>query len=484
MTSQPPAAQPPAAADTSPLPPWGARCETRSDLRDANPTRRVRDAAGRVLDPARRQRRHARTPPGVVPGSPRSVASACPAAWRPGWPRRTRPTPAGAAPSSPRTTSTPPAVPPSRPATPQGPAARANHGRTPAIQRQRRILAAGATAALLAGIVLVLLLNRPAPAGAGPERQRGRPSPEPAATAAARTAPPAAPAAEPTSPPAAGSRRPSRSSPRRPDRRAHPGRAPTAAPPALAPTTAPAPTAAPAAPTVQPQPTAAPAVAPTSAPTAPSSHPRSQPSRQSRASPPRQFRRSSPRASPERRAICRRPGRRLAQTPPYATWSDGAYRLQAREVASYVAIAAPNDPVPPNVLVSATLRKTGGPPGGGYGLIVRNQSPEVPRRQQPGASTPTSPKLATWASSASGGARATTGSTSCPGRARRPYARAARQRVHRPHQWPAPVSIDHQRRPKWRGSTMTSSPMVAVGVFAGGDNNEVALDRFTVQVPY
>jgi hypothetical protein len=60
---------------------------------------------------------------------------------------------------------------------------------------------------------------------------------------------------------------------------------------------------------------------------------------------------------------------------PYAAWSDGAYRLRAQQAARFVAVGTPVDPAPANVVVSATFRKTGGPPGGGYGLILRDQGP-------------------------------------------------------------------------------------------------------------
>jgi hypothetical protein len=61
---------------------------------------------------------------------------------------------------------------------------------------------------------------------------------------------------------------------------------------------------------------------------------------------------------------------------PYAAWSDGAYRLQARDATHFVAVGVPVDREMSDVIVSATFRKTGGPPGGGYGLIVRDQGPE------------------------------------------------------------------------------------------------------------
>jgi Domain of unknown function (DUF4388) len=64
------------------------------------------------------------------------------------------------------------------------------------------------------------------------------------------------------------------------------------------------------------------------------------------------------------------------ENPPFARWADGAYRLTSREPQRFVAVAAPislhNEP---DVIVSATFRKVGGPSGGGYGIIVRDQSP-------------------------------------------------------------------------------------------------------------
>jgi hypothetical protein len=64
------------------------------------------------------------------------------------------------------------------------------------------------------------------------------------------------------------------------------------------------------------------------------------------------------------------------ENPPFASWSDGAYRLQARQAARFVAIGAPVESWLSDVVVSATFRKTGGPPGGGYGLVIRDQGPD------------------------------------------------------------------------------------------------------------
>ena len=62
--------------------------------------------------------------------------------------------------------------------------------------------------------------------------------------------------------------------------------------------------------------------------------------------------------------------------PPFALWSDGAYRVQAVQPAKFVALGVPIDAPLIDVIISGTFRKTGGPPGGGYGLIVRDQARE------------------------------------------------------------------------------------------------------------
>src|SRR6185503_15059556 len=64
------------------------------------------------------------------------------------------------------------------------------------------------------------------------------------------------------------------------------------------------------------------------------------------------------------------------EQPPFAAWSNGAYRLSAREANHFVAVAAPTTPSLRDIVVQATLRKVAGPPGGGYGLIVRDQQPD------------------------------------------------------------------------------------------------------------
>jgi len=70
------------------------------------------------------------------------------------------------------------------------------------------------------------------------------------------------------------------------------------------------------------------------------------------------------------------PSKGWLDNPAVAAWSDGAYRLQARQPARFVAIGAPVNQSLSDVVVSGTFRKTGGPPGGGYGLVVRDQGPD------------------------------------------------------------------------------------------------------------
>jgi hypothetical protein len=56
--------------------------------------------------------------------------------------------------------------------------------------------------------------------------------------------------------------------------------------------------------------------------------------------------------------------------------ADGAYHLAPREDGHFVALGAPLIGALGDVVVSATFRKMGGPPGGGYGLIVHDQNPD------------------------------------------------------------------------------------------------------------
>jgi len=63
--------------------------------------------------------------------------------------------------------------------------------------------------------------------------------------------------------------------------------------------------------------------------------------------------------------------------PQSTAWiGDGGYRLFARQPGQFVAIGVPSAPRLGELAMTGTFRKVGGPPGGGYGLIVRDQADE------------------------------------------------------------------------------------------------------------
>ena len=62
--------------------------------------------------------------------------------------------------------------------------------------------------------------------------------------------------------------------------------------------------------------------------------------------------------------------------PSSTAWfADGGYRVFARTPGQFVAIGAPTTERFGDMVVSATFRKVGGPAGGGYGFIIRDQGP-------------------------------------------------------------------------------------------------------------
>jgi hypothetical protein len=163
---------------------------------------------------------------------------------------------------------------------------------------------------------------------------------------------------------------------------------------------------------------------------------------------------------------------------PFVGWRDGAYRLVARQATRFVAVASPVS-APNDLIVSATLRKTGGPPGGGYGLIVRNQSPE--------ALNGTNQSFDAYVFE--------TGDLGEFGVWRRegdhwidlvPWTRSQAVRQGGSPNELVVRAVGSQLLFTINGLEMArvDDDVLArggVGVFAGGDNNEVALDRFIVQ---
>jgi hypothetical protein len=53
--------------------------------------------------------------------------------------------------------------------------------------------------------------------------------------------------------------------------------------------------------------------------------------------------------------------------------TNGTYRIATRQAGQFAAVGAPVANVPADVVISATFRKLAGPAGGGYGIIVRDQ---------------------------------------------------------------------------------------------------------------
>jgi hypothetical protein len=60
-----------------------------------------------------------------------------------------------------------------------------------------------------------------------------------------------------------------------------------------------------------------------------------------------------------------------------ASYADSGYRLRALEPGRFVAVDAPSADAFHDGVISARFHKVGGPSGGGYGLIVADQGPDV-----------------------------------------------------------------------------------------------------------
>jgi signal peptidase I len=176
---------------------------------------------------------------------------------------------------------------------------------------------------------------------------------------------------------------------------------------------------------------------------------------------------------------------------PYPGWPDepqgtawfaeGAYQLVARDPGQFVALGAPVRESVRDVVVRAIFRKVGGPPGGGYGLIVRDQGPG-PRdgRNQAG-----------WYYVLEAGDRGEVGIWRRDGdhwTDLLPWTRSdAVQRGGAPNELEA-RAVGDRLRLVVNGREVASvadAALVAggVGVFVGGDGNEVALDSLQVSRP-
>lgn len=167
--------------------------------------------------------------------------------------------------------------------------------------------------------------------------------------------------------------------------------------------------------------------------------------------------------------------------PKGTAWTgDGGYRLDARRPGQFVAVRAPLTDVPDDIVVTATFRKTGGPSGGGYGLIVRDQ----------------------WTSAGDGVDQsgqyivAEVNDTGQFGIWRRNSDRWAELQPWTPSTAVHPDAGVNELTVQLLGERMSflvngtvvanvvlALPAGGVGMFAGGDFNEVLVDQFRVQVP-
>jgi hypothetical protein len=159
--------------------------------------------------------------------------------------------------------------------------------------------------------------------------------------------------------------------------------------------------------------------------------------------------------------------------------ADG-YRLLARSAGQFVAVRAPLGTVADAVQLSARFRKLGGPAGGGYGLIVDDQATsrgdgldqggayvvaEVGDRGQIGVWRRDSTRwidLLPWTASATVHPGAATNALEVQTRGQRLVFLVNGQTV---------ADLD------------AGLPAGRVGVFVGGDGNQVALEQYAVQTP-
>jgi hypothetical protein len=164
------------------------------------------------------------------------------------------------------------------------------------------------------------------------------------------------------------------------------------------------------------------------------------------------------------------------------TWFIGtSYHLAANRPTKFVAVAAPVPDLYTDVQVTATFHKVGGPPGGGYGIIVRAEGPapldgtnqggryyvaEVGDRGEVGIWRRENDHwvdLQPWTR---------TDAVFGGGTSNELMLRAQGSML--------TFAVNGQEVASISDGTL---PNGRVGAFVGGDFNEVILDRFTVEVP-
>ena len=164
-----------------------------------------------------------------------------------------------------------------------------------------------------------------------------------------------------------------------------------------------------------------------------------------------------------------------------AWFTDGGYRLAARQPGQFVAIRAPIGAQFRDVVVSGTFQKAAGPAGGGYGLIVRDTGPgardglnqmgrfyvfEVGDKGEYGIWRRDGDKwvdIVPWTPAPAVNAGNGTNTLNV---------QAIGSQL--------TFSINGQRVATQSDGALQEG---SVGIFVGGDGNEVVIERFAVQVP-
>jgi len=175
------------------------------------------------------------------------------------------------------------------------------------------------------------------------------------------------------------------------------------------------------------------------------------------------------------------PPDRWVDNAPYANWSDGAYRLQAKDATRFVAVDVPLDQAVADAIVSATFRKTGGPPGGGYGLLVRDAGPDPldGQNQEFNAyvfETGDLGEYGVWRREGDHWIDMVPWMRSTAVRS----GGSPNELVVRAVGAQLSFSVNGVEVANVQDDTLQSG---AIGLFVGGDNNEVALDRFNISLP-
>jgi hypothetical protein len=175
------------------------------------------------------------------------------------------------------------------------------------------------------------------------------------------------------------------------------------------------------------------------------------------------------------------PQDRWVENAPYASWSDGAYRLQARDATRFVAVDVPANQDVSDAVVTATFRKTGGPPGGGYGLMVRTSGsdPRDGNNQEFTAyvfETGDLGEYGAWRREGDHWIDLVPWSRSAVVRS----GGSPNELVVRALGTQLSLTVNGVELANLQDATLQSG---GIGLFVGGDNNEVALDRFNVALP-